>query len=62
MPDEPKRKTDVIIHPAFRERFEAGWKIERGRPACGGHWVWMKPRGQKFILHGCICHETPEHH
>lgn len=56
----PANKGLPAVHPAFAERFAAGWKIQSGKPPCGGKWVWMKPRGGKFVLHGCICHETPE--
>jgi hypothetical protein len=56
----PANQAAPVIHPAFATRFAAGWKIVRGNPPCGGRWVWLKPRAKGFVLHGCICHETPE--
>lgn len=56
----PANKEAPIIHPAFAGRFAAGWKIVPMNCPCGGKWAWLKPRGKGFMLHGCICHETPE--
>jgi hypothetical protein len=57
----PDNKGAPVIHPAFAARFAAGWKIIFQQCPCGGKWAWMKPhgKGNRFILHGCICHETP---
>jgi hypothetical protein len=58
----PANKGAPAIHPAFASRFAAGWKIIPSKCPCGGKWAWMKPRanGKGHVLHGCICHETPE--
>jgi hypothetical protein len=62
MPASANKGTTPVIHPVFAKRFAAGWKIVPSDCPCGGKWAWMKPRanGKGFVLHGCICHETPE--